>query len=229
MASAPRTDNGSSWSTTPSQESLGSLARLPFELRSIIYSYLLVSHTRARATWGRGSGISTSILATSSAVHHEAIPHLYQPHHIVCCLHNTVQHLPPRGALLRMHRLTIELCYCTINRGDCEQYVKRPQLQWLCAMSDFIALTLRHNDVLQELYVCLLNEGQRKRGPKRIRSQSVRQDVERILRPFAMLRRSVPVLEITGFDTLEFAEMFDEMRERLAGTEIPIEQMLMQL
>lgn len=211
---------------TESIPSLGLLGRLPFELRHAIYTLLLVASRATSVTWGKGSGISTSILAVSKAVNYEAEPLLYRSSHTVGCFYNASRCLPPRSALLRMNRLTVEINYCTNNRGECEQYINQPELWWLRVQAEFVGLTLRHNDVLKELYICLLNRSLRKLGQKRMRTQKVKDEVERVIEPFARLRDTIPTVEVVGFDTLDFAEMFDEMRGRLAGTPVPIEEML---
>lgn len=43
--------------------------------------------------------------------------------------------------------------------------------------------------------------------------------------PFAYLKRRVGV-RIEGFDTLDFAEAFAEMREEFAGREAPVRELM---
>lgn len=200
---------------------LGSLESLPLEIRRLIYSKLLTASRapKATSTWGPGSGISIDILCVSRQIYSEALPVLYEAPHTILC----VPREPPAFAIRRMQRLTFEVRFKTQNRGDYEEAVDRPHL--LYYICDKVGLSLRQNTVLKELYIILLNENQRKRGPKPLRSQSVKSSIQRMLLPFATLPSST-FIEITGFDTLDFAEMFDEMRETHADSELPISMLL---
>lgn len=112
--------------------------------------------------------------------------------------------------LRSLQNVRLELVYSTRNRGDCETNIVSAQ-----AFEDFselVALHFGHSDIMQRLHVELLNESQRKRGPKTLRAEAVYEAMYKILLPFAELPARQQVT-VGGFDTIDFVEIFEEMRQ----------------
>ena len=70
----------------------------------------------------------------------------------------------------------------------------------------------------------LLNKAQRKRGQRPMRAEAVTDTVRGLLKPFAALPSDVKI-KISGFDTLEYVQIFDELRIEFAGTDVPVEEL----
>lgn len=206
---------------------LGSLNTLPMEIRDQIYRNVLMpigseDAKASRRNWGKSRGICTSILASSRDIHREATPLLYSTHFIVPLSASTGSELPPASALVRMESITLEINYSTVNRGDCEMTVKDSDK--LKSVVEYVGLSLRHSTRLRNLTICLLNQTQRKRGTRELRSELVRNTIRGLLRLFAVLPRTVSI-EVTGFDTLDYVEMFDEIRSTLADSDMSVEEL----
>ena len=203
-----------------------SLLNLPREIRDMIYEGLLVAHQENEITFGKGSGISISILSTCRQIHQEACS-------LIASNRHTLVYDPQSGPALwdsispshlrLLKRIKLIIRYHTANRGDCEIEVLP-----ICALFSFteaFGLTLRHSSGLEELFIELQNKEQRKRGPKRLRSELVSQQVQDMLRPFAYLHTRVKV-SVGGFDTIDFVDMFEQMRCACAGKEVPFRNLL---
>ncbi len=93
--------------------------------------------------------------------------------------------------------------------GNCEVQIRNPDFLYGRAMN--ASLQLRRSPALRELRIDLLNVAQRKSGPKRLRSNQVRNVMRKILLPFAYFP-VLDVLEVGGYDAIEYTEMFDELR-----------------
>lgn len=199
---------------------LGMLGQLPREIRDMIYRQILTgSHEK---TWGKDSGVSTSILCASNQIHVEAMMQLYNSPLVIPVCSETCTECPPSTALSQMVHLTIEVTFSTTNRGECERSLNNSGK--LKCILEHIALSLRRSQHLRDLDIVLLNEAQRKRGPKPVRSDEVRDTIRGFLRPFAALHKGAEI-RVSGFDTLEYLLMFDEMRLELAGSDIPVEEL----
>ncbi|KAB8356358.1 hypothetical protein FH972_023942 [Carpinus fangiana] len=198
---------------------LGTLSLLPPELRLQIYTHLLTSPFPSPPTFGPASTISPALLACSSALHAEAAPLLYNPTHPTGHIITNAPArpspvpspplLPPQSALQRIPRLTLRLTFRTLNRGECETAIVG--FDGVCAFAEAVAFALRRSAVLRELRIELLNENQRKRGARLVRSEVVRGQVRGLLRVFAECvgeREGVRVV-VGGFDTLEYVEMWE--------------------
>lgn len=201
---------------------LGSMSVLPRELRDTIYRHIVIGSRASPFDWGRSSGINTALLQTSKAFHAEATEQLYNTTLIILVNSDTCSDCPPASALARMVHLTIEVTFRTHNRG--ESQVKVHDAGKLKCILEYIALPLRRNHHLKDLQIVLLNEAQRKRGQRPVRAESVTDTVRGLLKPFAALPLKTSI-EISGFDTLEYAQIFDELRSELAGTDIPVEEL----
>lgn len=199
---------------------LGMLGQLPPEIRDMIYRNVLTGSNERG--WGRNSGVSTTVLRVSNQVHVEAMKQLYNSSLVVPVSSETCSDCPPSKALSRMVHLTVQVTFRSSNRGECEISISNAGK--LKCILEHIALSLRRNQHLRDLDIVLLNEAQRKRGPKPIRSDEVRDTIRGFLRPFAALHKGAEI-RISGFDTLEYLLMFDEMRHELAGSDIPVEEL----
>ena len=116
------------------------------------------------------------------------------------------------NTLRSLGRIRLELLYSTKNRGDCERTINEPRD--LEDFTEMFALQFSHrDDALQSLHIELLNESQRKKGPKPLRSKAVYESLYNILLPFAELPAGKQIT-IGGFDTIDFVDMFDEMRKK---------------
>lgn len=210
------------FSLPPPVPTLGTLSFLPTEIRLKIYTNLLVSRFPSITTFGSSSIISTSILRCSSAVYHEALPILYDPpggdgHVLENSRSRDSPHalLPfasmPRAAMLRMRRLTLRINFSTLNRGDCETEVLG--IYYVRVFAEAVAFALRSSSALRYLRIELLNASQRKSGPKRLRSATVRDQIRGVLALFATCVGSNPSVrvDVGGFDTLEYVEIWDEL------------------
>lgn len=189
---------------------------LPQEVRNLVYAFLLESHS-PETTWGPGSGIDANILATCSRVRREASPHLYDFVHILHASGDCPR-FPPTEALRRLRHIYISVEYATQNRGECEVEIRENPFSF--ALLHRVALAARHSIApLASLRIDLFNKNQRKRGPRLVRSQLVRGRIKSWLYPFSFLPKTVDV-EVGGFDAIEWADLFEEMRHRNAGQEI---------
>lgn len=224
---------------------LGMLARLPLEIRQYIYCNLLVSrHPRQRV--GKGSGISIAILLLSSKITAEAEPWLYHPPGSTGLVIENVSHnfaagqpmlkpqrfvsspfsQVPRRAVLRLSRVTLRISFETWNRGECELSLQHMESKYyLEPFAESLALAFHHSENLRLLNIELLNENQRKRGRRLVRSPTLMKQMRGILRLFAYLDSSIQIT-VGGFDTIEYAEMFHEMRTECQGKALPLEEMM---
>jgi len=214
--------------------SFGVLARLPAEIRTMLYSFLLISQSSNGHSYGRGTRISTSILSTSRSIHNEAIDILYANHHTlqlvddVWVLHRpsdllSGRRFPPYDAIKRMQSMTLSIPYRTVNRGECEEHIKCVHM--IMSRSEPLALHLQHSAALRRLRIELLNTNIRKIGNNHFRSRNVLEEMRKILYLFAFLGRHVDI-EICGFNTIQYADMFEEMRERHVGLRPPYDEMV---
>lgn len=212
--------------------------RLPRELRDVVYTSLLTNYDQQLPTFGYGSGIDIAVLMLNKSTYAEALPILYNtPHKLT--LHDG--HLkraststgdryyfirgasPPSYALKRMQSLSVAINFATTNRGEAELSINHAAY-WEEKLL-YIGISILRSETLHTLALSLWNGNQRKVGAKRLRSHEVKQQMRAILRPFAFLPRTVNVL-ITGFDTIEYFELFEEMRNNLAGREMSVEEMM---
>jgi hypothetical protein len=122
-----------------------------------------------------------------------------------------------------MHDLSIDLNFATTNRGEAEVGIDHAS-HWT-DMLLYIGLAVLHNPSLDTFTLSLWNVNQRKVGAKRVRTPEVKKQMRDILRPFAYLTPQVRV-SILGFDTIEYHEMFEDMRSELAGKEVPVDVMM---
>lgn len=201
----------------------------------MVFSLLLRSHNPTTVTYGRESGISIAILATNRAIYNEAIDLLYDiPHELLLedvvsspsitrPLTSPPRPLPPYRAITRMRSITLAITFSTINRGDCEISIEAPQ--YITGLTDPLALHLLRSPTLISLTLLLLNANQRKVGANHFRLRAVTDQMKRILLPFAYLPLRIHT-EIAGFNTLDYAEMFDDMRPRCAGKNGVIDRLL---
>lgn len=206
-------------STSPiGASSLGLFARLPWEVRDQIWRLLLVG--TPSGSYGKGSGIRINALFTNSSLYNEAIGYLYNCLKVFKWSHDLEI---PHKALCRIKNLALDIHYCTSNRGDYEVNVHCTKYLTMIVAHQ-IAFVLRRSQNLESLQISLLNETQRKRGPKPLRSSSVKAWVMYFLRPYAALPQRVDV-EIMGFEALDFAEDFAPVRRELAGTDMSTEEL----
>lgn len=216
--------------------------RLPRELRDMIYILLLTSHDKLLPTFGCGSGIDITILMLNKRTYSEALPILYStPHRLT--LHDgnlTPINLtlggrfhfirgatPPIHALRHMHDLSIVINYATHNtnsrQGEVENNIKHAAY-WEEKLLDIGTAILR-SETLHTLTIVLRNENQRKTGVKRLRSPEVMRRMRAMLQPFAFLPRRVNI-SITGFDTKEHSDIFEEIRNELADKEMSVDEII---
>ncbi|KAI9720736.1 MAG: hypothetical protein M1828_005527 [Chrysothrix sp. TS-e1954] len=203
-----------------------SLLNLPGELRDLIYRELLTSSAGPDRTFGKGSGICINVLGTCGNIYREALPILTDTRH-------TLIFDPQSGPVLwnvispshirSLKRIKLVIRYQTANRGDYE--IEMLPINPLYSFTEALGLTLRHSSGLEELLIELENKEQRKRGPKRLRSELVSHQMQNLLRPFAFLPEKTKV-SVSGFDTIDFADMFDGMRSSYAGKELPFWNLL---
>lgn len=200
---------------------------LPRELRDIIYKNLLTSAGPPKPSYGRGSEIDTAILRTCRTVYEEARETLYGTLHRAKMYSATDRILfgkivtvsPPIPVLLQLRHIHFELTFSSVNRGECEVGIVNAS-RWHDYLLSFSLALLRSRN-LASLEVCLMNTNQRKVGAKRVRSAAMLDDVKQFLLLFAYLPTSVDV-SISGFDTLEYVMMFDDMRKEHAGQEVSV-------
>jgi len=215
---------------------------LPQELRTLCFKALLESTSSKDATFGKGSGLDLSILSVCRSVHDEVSELLYSKAHRVIfpCgstrsknrsqsmrlktepMPNNVN-IPPAVALRRLKHIRLEINFETDNRGECE--MNMIHYRDLLEKIQPISMTLLHSKCLRSLTIGLFNHAQRKVGNRRLRSRYVLFEVKWLLRPFAYLPRHIPVL-IDGFDTIEYADMFEALREEHAGKSVPVTEWL---
>jgi len=201
---------------------------LPRELRDLVYRTLLVSSRPSKSTFGKGSGIHLSILRSCRSVHDEAKETLYGTIHKVTMISGIDRLLygkistvvPPICALLQLRHVHLELTFSSVNRGECEVGIVNAG-RWKDILLPF-GLALLRGRCISSLEIALLNTNQRKVGAKRIRSDQMLAEVRELLLLFAYLPRIVTIT-IVGFDTLEYAIMFEDLRADCAGAEIPVE------
>jgi len=214
----------------------------PQELRTLCFQYLLTSHSPNDVTFGKGSGLDLSILSVCRSVHDEVSELLYsKAHRIIFPCDSTrgknrspsmrhkidsvpnIVSVPPSQALHRLKHINLEINFETDNRGECEMDITHyPDL---LGEIQPISLALLHSKCLRSLTIGLFNHAQRKVGNRRLRSHYVLSDMKWLLRPFAHLPRPISV-RIDGFDTIEYADMFETLREEHAGKSIPVTEWL---
>ena len=124
--------------------------------------------------------------------------------------------IPPK-ALRSLKNFTLEIRFRTRNRGDCEVDVSDISIDE--GMAESIVLHLDHSQYLQHLHLELLNESQRKKGPKPMRGKAVYDTIEMTILPFSSLPETQTVT-VGGFDTIDFVEMWDKLRSGHAGTSL---------
>ena len=123
----------------------------------------------------------------------------------------------------KLCKVCVNVTFATKNRGDCE--IRIEGAGRLIERLGYIASLLRASHVLETLLISLNNETQVKRGPKLLRSQEVKDTMKMALLPLASLKDDTSIA-VTGFDTIEYAEMFDELRRFYGGRELPLGQMM---
>jgi len=197
----------------------GKLFDLPAELRIQIYQHLLTPSEM----WASGeerSPMTPALLRTCKAIHQEASEVLYSSFHRF----SIAPHLP-FGRLPHFPRLSFEFHYFTQNRGDCELLIDEADFQELRAQAENVGFWLRRSQVLKELRLVLLNGNQRKTGMKRLRTDVVVSQVRKVLEPFAYLSDGVKI-DVCGFNTIDYVEMFHAMRVQYQGQSPPYQTMI---
>jgi hypothetical protein len=217
-----------------------SFFNLPRELRDNIYTLLLTSYDKRLPTFGVGSDINIAVLLLNKTVHSEAEPILYSTPHKISLhdgyLKRNVTYIgtryeyirgsmPPGHAIKRMRNMSVEINFSTTNRGEAELCLNHAN-SWADKLL-YIGTAALHSTVLQTLTISLWNGNQRKVGAKRVRTTEVRQQVRKVLQPLAYLHQGVKVV-INGFDTIEYWELFEEMRLESTGKEVPIDDLMME-
>lgn len=212
------------------------LLSLPQELRTLCFHHLLTSKPENDVTYGKGSGLDLSILSVCKFVHDEVLELLYSNVHRIkipcssgrcknhpnssCCkAERKAVNMPPYRALRCLKRVVLEVNFETSNRGECETSIIEYQ-----DLSDRIiplSMTLPYSTCLRSLTIGLFNHAQRKVGNRRLRTSWLLREMKWLLRPFAYIPREIPVL-IDGFDTIEYAELFEALRDEYAGKNVPV-------
>lgn len=212
--------NNSCWRSFDQVEPQRScLWKLPPELRLHIWKLLLLSQTREQPTFGESSGICVAPLVLCKRSYIESLPLLYEANHIIgqpSVSSFMWDQIPPR-ALRSLRNFTLEIRFRTRNRGDCEVDVSDISIDE--GMAEGIVLHLDNSRHLQHLHLELLNESQRKKGPKPMRGKAVYATIEMTMLPFASLPERQTVT-VGGFDTIDFVEMWDRLRSEHAGTSL---------
>jgi hypothetical protein len=229
-------------SSEPTPKLKSALLCLPQELRTLCFKALLESTSSEDATFGKGSGLDLSILSVCRSVHDEVSELLYsKAHRIIFPCGSTrsknrsqsmrpktepvpnIVSIPPSLALPRLKHIRLEINFKTDNRGECEMNIMH--YQDLLVKIQPISMTLLRSECLRSLTIGLFNHAQRKVGNRRLRSRHLLSEMKWLLRPFAYLPRQVSVL-IDGFDTIEYADMFEALREEHAGESVPVTEWL---
>jgi len=131
----------------------------------------------------------------------------------------------PFGRLPHFPRLSFDFYYFTQNRGDCELSLDKLDFEELHARAEHVAYWLRPSVTLRELRLVLLNGNQRKTGRKHLRTTEVVAQIQEVLKPFAYLSKDVKI-DVCGFDTIEYAELFKTMRNEYQGKALPYQKMV---
>jgi len=227
---SPETYDSPNTTTSP-------LLSLPAELRTMCFQHLLTSKSENDVTFGKGSGLDLSILSVCRSVHDEVSELLYstthriklpcssnaprcknRPKSLCCPTAGKAVSMPPNLALSRLKHVVLEVNFETYNRGECETYIIH--YEGLLDTIMPISTVLPSSRCLRTLTIGLFNHAQRKVGNRRLRKPCLLLQMKCLLWPFAHLARRVPVL-IDGFDTIEYAELFETMREEHADRTIP--------
>lgn len=193
---------------------------LPAELRIQIYQHLLTPTDVWDGGRGEHRSLTPEVLRTCKAIYKEASQVLYNHMHSF----SIAPHLPHRQ-LPHFPRLSFNFYYFTQNRGDCELLIEESDFQELRAQAEHVGFWLRRSTVLAELHLVLLNGNQRKTGRKHLRSPAVVSQVQQVLEPFAYLTSDVKI-SVCGFDTIQYAEIFQVMRVGHQGKSPPYQQMI---
>lgn len=209
-----------SFSEPPSP--LGNLSKLPRELRDLIIAKVVTGKGPSPHDFGKSSGLNTAILRTNSQLREESIELLYKASLTIPVTANTCGDCPPSAALAQMVHLTLEVTFRTQNRGVSQMSIH--DAGKLKCILEYVALSLRRSRHLKDLEIVLLNEAQRKANGAQIRADLVRETIRGLLKPFAALPRRTKI-KISGFDTLEYVEIFDQLRNSFAGTDMLTEEL----
>jgi len=203
---------------------------LPQELRTLCFQHLLAGNNEV--TFGKGSGLDLSILSVCRSVHDEVSELLYskthrikipcssssprckdRPKSLCCPTEGRAVNMPPQQALRRLKHVVLEVNFETYNRGECESYIIHHEGLLDTIMP--VSMALPSSGCLRTLTIGLFNHAQRKVGNRRLRKPLLLHQMNVLLWPFAHLPRRIPIL-IDGFDTIEYVELFQTMREEHA-------------